>query len=477
MIRASLVLIVLAALAVAALALAGEPGRASVEWLGWRLDMTAAAAIVTVLLGAFLAVSLWRIALWVVETPARDARARAEQRRRQGADALTRGFLAAASGDGSEARRLARTAAELAVDTPGLARLLAAQAAEAAGEPAAAHAAYTAMLGFPEMRLAGLRGLMLAALAQGDRTTALGHAKAAYGQARTARWAWRALLEDRLEAGDWAAALALMQEAQDRKIVPPISAGRGRAALLAASAASLEDAADAKTRAQALDYASQAAKLAPGFAPGVMIAVRLLLRADGKPGRAAGLIEQGWKAAPHPALGLAWRDLDMRETPKARALRLANLAALTPAHRESRYLAAERALLLRDAPAARIAAAPLLQPTASARACGLMARVAFADGAADEARAWMAQGLAAPTEPDWSDLDPAGRAFAYAPADWARLVAAYAETGELVHPRLERREKMLTELPELPPAYEAASPFLAGGEPLTFTPDDPGPYA
>jgi HemY protein len=476
MIRASLAAIVLAAAAVAALALAGEPGRATVEWLGWRLDMTAAAAIVTVLAGAVTAVSLWRLALWVVQTPARNAAARAEQRRRQGADALTRGFLAVASGDGSEARRLAQKAAELAIDTPALARLLAAQAAEAAGEPAAAQAAYAGMLGFPEMRLAGLEGLRRAALAQGDRAGALGHAKAAYGQTRTARWAWRALLEDRLEAGDWAAALALVQEAQDRKIVPPISAERGRAALLAASAASLEGAGEARVRAQALDYASQAARLAPGFAPGVMIAVRLL-KTEGKPGRAGALIEQGWKAAPHPALWLAWRDLDLRETPKARAQRLGALAALNPGHRESRYVAVERALLLRDAAGARAAAAPLLQPAASARACGLMARVAFADGAADEARAWMTQGLSAPHEPDWSDLDPAGRAFAYAPADWARLVSAYAETGELIHPRLERGEKMLTELPELPPAYEAASPFIAGGEALALAPDDPGPYA
>jgi HemY protein len=475
MIRATLVLIVLAAVAVAALALAGEPGRASVEWLGWRVDMTAAAAIVTALIFAFLVVSLWRAALWVAETPRRNARARAEQRRRQGADALARGFLAAASGDGSEARRQAQRAAELSLDAPALTRLLAAQAAEAAGDAAAAQTAYAAMLGFPEMRLAGLRGLMQTALAQGDHAGALGHAKAAYGLTRTARWAWRALLEGRLEAGDWAAALQLVQEGLERKIVSPISAERGRAALLAASAASLEDSNDSKTRAQALDYASQATKLAPGFAPGVLIAARML-KADGKPGRAGGLIETAWKLAPHPALWLAWRDLDMRETPKARAQRFAALAALNPAHRQSRYVLAERALLLRDPAAARAAAAPLLTPSASARACGLMARVAFADGAADEARAWMAQGLSAPHEPDWSDLDPAGRAFAFAPADWARLVASYAETGELIHPRLERREKMLTELPELPPAYEAASPFLAGGEAFAQAPDDPGPY-
>jgi HemY protein len=255
MIRAFLVLIALAAIAAAAFVLAGEPGRASVEWLGWRIDMTAAAAVVAVLIAAFLAVSLWRIVMWLVETPARQAAARAEARRRRGMEALGRGFLAAAAGDGSEARRLAQQAGELVEDAPALVRILAAQAAEAAGDAAAAQAAYAAMLGFPEMRLAGHRGLMQGASAQGDHEAALRHAKAAYGLARTSRWAWRALLESRLEGGDWAAALELVQGAQERKIVSPISADRARAALLAASAASLEMAGDPG----ALEFATQSA--------------------------------------------------------------------------------------------------------------------------------------------------------------------------------------------------------------------------
>ena len=103
------------------------------------------------------------------------------------------------------------------------------QAAEAAGDMAQAQAAYTAMLGFPEMRLAGHKGLMQIALAQGARETALRHAQAAYGEARTARWAWRAILESRLEAADWEGALTLVKSALDRKIVPPIVAERARA--------------------------------------------------------------------------------------------------------------------------------------------------------------------------------------------------------------------------------------------------------
>jgi len=474
-IRGILILVALAAVVAAAFVLAGEPGRASVEWLGWRADMTAAAAALTIIVGAFLAVGLWRLALWIVETPRRQAAARAEIRRRRGLEALGRGFVAAAAGDGSEARRLAQQAGELVEDAPALVRILAAQAAEAAGDQAAAQAAYAAMLGFPEMKLAGHRGLMQAAAAAGDHEAALRHAKAAYGLARTSRWAWRALLENRLEGGDWAAALDLVQGGLERKIVSPISAERARAALLAASAAALESDPAPAARAQGLDYATQSARLDPAFPPGATIAARMLVD-DAKPGRAGALIQLAWKAHPHPALYLLWRDLAPRETPKARAERLGQLAALNPDARESKLVRAEQALLARDPAAARAIAGALAEGAqADARLCGLLARIAFAESRTDEARAWMTRGLAAPQDPDWTDIDPAAHAFAYAPTDWARLVSTYAETGELIHPRLERREKVMSELPALPAPYEAVPPPF-GHEPA-LTPDDPGPEA
>ncbi|MFI4950115.1 MAG: heme biosynthesis protein HemY, partial [Caulobacterales bacterium] len=195
---------------------------------------------------------------------------------------------------------------------------------------------------------------------------------------------------------------------------------------------------------------------------------------DGKAGRAAAVLESAWKAAPHPALWLAYRDLVTSETPRERTERLMLLAAQNPAHRESRILEVERALIVGDAGEARRALARLEAEPLTARIAGLRARAAFASGQPDEARLWLAQGMNAPQEPDWSDLDPAARAFAYPPADWARLVIAFAETGELIHPRHERGERTLSELPELPIAYADSAPFLAadgaGGD------VGPGPY-
>lgn len=481
MTRVAFALFLVAAVAVTALALTGEAGRAALEWMGWRIEMTAAAAALLTLFSALLFTLLWRAVIWIVEAPRRAARARAEAKRKSAIEALSRGFLAVAAGDGSEARRLAQKSAELAEDAPALVRVLAAQAAEAAGDLGAAKSAYTAMLGFPEMRLAGLRGLMQAAQAEGDRPAALRHAETAYGLARTARWAWRALLEARLEVGDWSSALELVQGALERKIVSPVVADRSRAALLAASAASLEDGSDPKLRAQALDFATQSVKLRPDFAPGVVMAARLLAD-EGKAAKAGQVIETAWKAEPHPALWLAYRDLKTNETPKARAQRLAALAALKPEARESRILRVESALIGGDPVAARAAARLLDAEAPTARFAGLMARVAAANGEADEARAWVARGIEAPQEPDWSDLDPEGRAFAYRREDWARLVGSYGETGQLIHPRHERRERTMNDLPELPSAYAsdtASTPFIRAAETggaLMPIPDDPGVF-
>jgi HemY protein len=469
MIRTGLFLVLVALAAALALGLAGESGRVAIVWLGWRADLTATALIVLVLLASFLAFAAWRLLLWVAETPRRAAAARAEARRRQEIEVLTRGFTAVAAGDGAEALRLAAKATDLAVEAPALARLLSARAAEAAEDPVAAEVAWTGMLAFPDLRLAARRGLTSLALARGDRAGAVQHAEAAFALARTARWAWRLLLEAHLEAGDWEAARDLLKTGQDRRIVSPDVAERGRAALLAASAAQLDLTGDARARSRAADYALEAARLQPGFAPGVVMAARLLT-AQGKAGRATQVIEVAWKAAPHPALWLALRDLKTQETPRERAGRLSALAALNPGARESRILAVEAALTAGDAVRAAELGRGLEAEPLTARIAGLLARAAFAAGRPDEARLWRARGLTAPGEADWSDLDPEGRAFAYQPADWARLAVSFAETGDLIHPRHERREPGLSDLPDLPMSYaeqdlsgfEASVPFPIG---------------
>ena len=480
MTRIGLTLFLLSVLIVVAVSLLGEPGAATLTWLGWQVNTTAAAGVLIIGLMALAATVFWRTLIWILAAPERTRKAGAETRRKQGRELLTRGFLAAAAGDGAEARRLAQRAADFADEAPQLTRLLAAQAAEAAGDRVAARTAYSGMLGIPDMRLAAHRGLMQTALAMADRAEALRHAAAAFALDGAGPWAWRALLEARLESGDWAGALRLVQEALGRKIVSPAIAERARAALQAASAAGLESAApSAPVDERAIDFAQAAAKASPDFTPAAVIAARLLTAA-GRSARAVPLIEAAWRARPHPALWLAWRDLRTDETPRERARRLGDLAALRPADRESRILAVEQALIVGDLVGAREAAAALESEPTTRRLAALHARVAIPSGRADEARAWIIRGADAPAEADWSDIDASGRAFPYDAADWARVVASYAETGQLIHPRLERREPILGDLPQAPAGYEASAPFVThpfiaaveSGEPLPPIVDD-----
>ena len=199
------VLILLGIIALLALAIAGisDAGQASLVWLGYRVDTSASAAIIIVGVMAFCAVSFWNIALWLSRSPQRAERARARARRKQGDETLTRGFLAVASGDGADARRQAAKALDVC-DNIALVRILTAMAAEQSGDDVATKTAYSAMLNVPELKLAGLKGLMQLAKSQGEKAEAVRLATEAYNQSKPAMWAFETLFEARLEAGEWA---------------------------------------------------------------------------------------------------------------------------------------------------------------------------------------------------------------------------------------------------------------------------------
>ncbi len=462
MIRTLLILLGIVTLIALAIGLTPNTGIASLEWLNYRIDTTATTAVIIIGFLALGAVSFWNLALWLARSPQRAERARAEARRRQADEALTRGFMAVAAGDGNEARRLAVKALDLS-DNIVLVRILSARAAETAGDAVATRAAYSAMLSVPELKLAGLKGLMELAEKQGEKAEAVKLATEAYSQARPAMWSFKTLFDARLEAGEWTGALELIDGALSRKLISPIFSERAKASLMAASAAAQESADEQSTRDQALDYATRAAKLQPQFTPAAVIAARLLCKAN-KLGRAEDVLEAAWAAQPHPAIWLTYRDLVSDETPKERARRLQGLIDRNPKHRESRMLQLERALLGAARPDIAAALAALEEDSnedrITRRVGGLVARGASALGDIDTARIWVARATQARGEPEWSDIDSEGKAFAYSASDWSTLILTFAETGKLSHPRYERGEKGLPDVPELSSRYVPSMPFI-----------------
>ena len=461
MIRVGLALLAGMALALLAVAASGEPGVLTGEWLGWRLDTSAAAGAVLVGVFALLAVGFWRLVIWIGEAPQRAARLRADTRRRDSYAALARGYLALAGGDADDARRMARRATDAAEDAPILAGLLSAQAAEASGEAASARAAYEALLSYPDAQGAARQGLARLSWRSGDRAGALEQARAGEIAGRGGAWAWRMQFDDRLEAGDWDGALALLGGPRAKRALSADKAARARAALLTVRA--LEQGADNPAK-----DAVKATALSPEFAPAAVTAAQLEAAA-GRPGRGEVLLLKAWKARPHPALAAAYRDLHSAETPAERAVRFDRLIARHPDHTESRMLEVERALLAGDAAIIDAAVAALNGETETARMLDLKARAAWANGRVAEARTLAARAAEAP-EADLSE----GGVFAYDRAGWARLIAAWTDEAEMVIVPAIASPPARAEAPEAPPPEPESEPEP---EPVWRAPDDPGDWA
>ncbi len=435
------VLYVLAAigLAIGGWWLAAQTGLVMIEAFHREIRLSLPVGLAAIGLFSFLLFLFWNMFAWVLGLPSRVRKMRQMARRERGYDALERALIASAAGDTKGARKHAQKVKSL-MDRPALAGLLAARSAQADGDIVGAERHFEALLEDKRTELAARRGLTETALQRHDPDAAIAHAAAAFASEPTAKWAFEALFDAQVRAHAWKDARATAEMGQKKKHLSKQIAARRRCVLLAAEAGIAEIENDLEL---AIKLAEQAVSAAPDFAPAAALAARLLVAAD-KHWRAAGLLEDAWAGAPHPALSLAYRDLKEDETPKARAKRMNGLAQIKPAHRESKIVLAETALDMDNTAKARQILDELIKSETdiSSRLCMIMARLEKADKQEDAAQNWLRRSFGAPDEANWSDLDPEGPAFGYRAEDWARLVYSFGDEGELIHPRHERFERI-----------------------------------
>ncbi|HEX2216395.1 MAG TPA: heme biosynthesis HemY N-terminal domain-containing protein [Xanthobacteraceae bacterium] len=396
MIRVILFLALIAAIALGAAWLAERPGDVAVTWMGWQIETSVMVAVAAVAAAVVLIMMTWSLLRLLLRSPRLLAQLRRERRRRRGQRAVSRGLVAAASGDMRAARRFAGEAERFAGDEP-LALLLTAQTAQLAGDRAAADAAFRAMAEQPETRLLGLRGLYVEAQRRGDAEAGRRHAEEAARRAPALPWAGQAVFEFRCTAGDWAGALAALDANLRSGLIERPAYRRQRAVLLTARALEAEedDAANAKS------LALEAAKLAPDLVPAVNLAAKLSAE-NGEWRRAAKLIETAWRTNPHPSLAETYAYLRPGDATRDRLRRIQELARLKAGDRESALALARAAIDAHEFATARAALAPLLErPTQ--RVAMLMAQLEEAEhGDAGRAREWMARALRAGGDPRWT---------------------------------------------------------------------------
>jgi HemY protein len=339
-------------------------------------------ALAVLFLVLTLLLAIWR---WFRNWPAR-ARARREARNREkGEAALTRALVALAAGTADTARQEVRRARKLLGDKPQI-LLLSAEAERLSGSEEGAAEAFRALAERPDARFLGLRGLLRQAIQKQDWPAAQKLAREAEAAQPGAAWVReeRAILA--LRTQDWREALALAAPQSPRA---PL-----------ALAASQQD----KDPANAADLEKQAFQADPSFAPAV-IAHAARLKAAGADRKARAVLEQGWTAAPHPDIAIAY--LDDEADALTRVKQSEQLVHATRAHPESRLLLARTALAASLTGRARQELEALVADgTADARAYLLLVELEqeehgdSAVGRAAEAK-WLRAATAAPSEPRW----------------------------------------------------------------------------
>lgn len=387
--------------------LANEPGFLTLDYGDHVYQVTLFEASLILVIGILLLMlSIWvlKLAIAIIRFVLGDETAFgsffARGRERRGLDALGKALAAIAVGDGKTARKKAEIA-QARLQNPALTRLLNAQAAELAGEPARAATYYKALMLDPETAFVGTRGLLGQALAQDDRDRALKLANRAKELNPRDRDTLEALYSLQSQNFDWEGARATLAAQVRAGHVSKLEAARRESPLVLAQA---EDAEQLGETEHARALAVEAAKLDPANAAAVVSATRLLTAAGSK--RAASkMVMDAWRIAPHGQLAASFAQIEPDESPAARRRRFEGLFSLAPDHDETRFLRAELSLVAEDWSGARKAIEAMREPELSARSCAIMAAIARGEGEPDHVvRAWLARALGAPRN-DASDTE------------------------------------------------------------------------
>lgn len=285
------------ALAAIALWLADRPGTAQITWHGTVIETSAAFLALCVLVLAFALHLLFRLWHLLRHGPANWRMRRKLQKAQQGQTQLTQGLIAIASGNATEAGRLA-IAARKNIGSGTAAQWLQAQAAQLAGDHRAAREIFRALAADPDAAVLGYRGLITEAKRAGKWDEVDRLMNELHRLKPSTPWLSLIRMESAARRRQWEEAESALSHAVAARLLDSEAGRRTRSALrIAASrAATMRGEFDV-----ALQAAEQAAKQSPDWLPAI-INLAETLAATGHDRAATRAIERAWKTHPHPQL-------------------------------------------------------------------------------------------------------------------------------------------------------------------------------
>jgi HemY protein len=378
--------------------LADRPGDLTLTFGGYQMQVSLLVAAILITAVVAAAMILWWLVKSIVTSPHTISRHFRTRRRDRGYEALSMGMIAAGAGDPALARRKKKEALKLlSSDREPLVHLLDAQASLLEGDHPGARQKFEAMLDKPEMKLLGLRGLYLEAERVGDRQAARHYAERAVETAPQLAWASGAALEEKSEAGEWDAALRLVDTQKSTQQIDRETAERRKAVLLTAKATELLDAEPV----QAKNAALEAHRLTPDLVPAAIVAAKALFRLDDLR-KGAKILEAGWKRNAHPEIADAYVNARLGDSTLDRLTRAKKLQALKQNNPESALTVARAALAAGDYKLARAQAEAAIRQEPREGAYLLLADIEEAEtGDQGRVRQWLGKAVRAPRDPAW----------------------------------------------------------------------------
>ena len=376
---------------------ADRPGDVALEWQGNQYETSLMVVLIGIVALVAVIMILWWIGRTILDSPRIMQRFFKERKRDRGYQALSKGLIAANSGDTASARRFTKESVKLLGHEP-LVDLLDAQSSLLEGNRDEARARFEKMLGDDNTRLVALRGLYLEAERQGAGDAARHYAEEAHKSSPSLAWAGNAKLRYASQEGNWESAIATLEANKSAGLLTKDEAKRKRAVLLTAQAMSVEPADPTK----AAKLAREAHKLAPTLVPAAIIGAKALAR-NSDIGRASGMLETVWKKEPHPELAQSYIHLRLGDSAADRLKRAQKLAAMKANHPEGNYIIAEAAIDVEDWKLARETMLPVLTSAPTERACLIMADIEEAQsGDQGRMREWLSRAVRAPKDAAWT---------------------------------------------------------------------------
>ncbi len=302
----------------AALWLLAREGSVSIELMDYTLTMQV--GIFLLLLVGVLLVSLFafRIVRSFFSIPKTLAVYREKDKRKKGYRALTRGLVAVAAGDAKRATQFAKQTKSLMGDQGGLPVLLEAQAARLRGEEGLAQNHFEKLLEDKDAAFLGIRGLLRAALDEGDVALALEYARRAQNLHPKQGWVLKMVYDLEIQNHLWSEALETGKKAVKSGALEQNKAVSDRIAIYLMRFDYELEKGDSQL---ALKDLKRAYKLDNSFVPTVTrLAAYYIDRKKNR--KAASIIETSWCKNPHPELAVLWDRLAPKDNGKNASKRL-----------------------------------------------------------------------------------------------------------------------------------------------------------